>query len=632
MKGMRIAIRFSILIVIFFIARSVRAYGVTVVIPDNYPNIQAGIDAAASGDTVLVRDGTYLLTAAIDFKGKTITVRSENGAGNCFLDGQNNTRVVYFHSGESSRSVLSGFTIRNGRAIYAPQAGAGIYFEGASPTITDCTIIANIARAAAGLATAYAYGGGIYSTASSPTIRNCTIQGNRAEASASGRESIGYGGGIYISGGSPIIANCLISGNTASGGYYAYGGGIYSTGSSPNIANSTISNNSVASGTSNAAEGGGIYFANSIPSIVNCTINGNSAKDGAGLYFSQSSTFSTLTNCTIVRNTAVANGGGLYLKTSTPRIINSILWEDSPQEVYSEGAGSPNITYSDIYGGYTGSGNISGSPGFVSIGQQDYHLISTSPAINAGSNAAPELPTQDKEGSNRIIDSIVDMGAYEYSSSQASDVIVYPQLAVGGGYEVVLIVSNKSNTSWSGIAKPLSADKSFDYLITSIQLAAGQTKKITLSGGPSTIATGLEIYGNPGYRNSALSVSYFFNFYQDGRLTDSTGVPKSQAAKKFTFPVEKSKTVDTGLAIRRRAHQVDSPITITLVDAQGKPIQQVSRGSNFANFFTEQFTGVPSQFIGSVVAESLDEFYLVVIRLEETLPGFQLTSVPAEAN
>jgi hypothetical protein len=417
--------RLVIFIAGLFSLFSMNALGANIYIPDAYPTIQQGIDAAFSGDRIIVRDGTYLLTAALDFKGKAITVISEKGASNCILDGQKLTRVVYFHSGETSSSVLSGFTIQNGKAdygggIYCEQSsptitqciirnnrveacydpyGAGIYLKSSSATISYCTISGNTAQANVGPGCIYgnAHGGGIYASASSPNITGSEISGNAASGGGS------EGGGLCILGGGPVITGSSISGNTGT-----YGGGILSSSSSPSLVNCSLKNNA-------SNMGGGIFSSASTLSAVNCIINGNSASNsGAGGIFVSSSAW--FTNCTIVRNIAAIGGGGLACQNSSPEIVNSILWENGPDQISKSGTANPVVTYSDVSGGYTGTGNINSNPLFVDIAAQDFHLKSTSPCINVGDNAAPYLATTDKDGQPRIWNGTVDMGAYEYQS------------------------------------------------------------------------------------------------------------------------------------------------------------------------------------------------------------------------
>ena len=85
-----------------------------------YTSIQAAIDAAQSGDWIIVHDGTYYEN--INLQGKAITVCSENGTGTTFIDGTSNGPVVTFDHNEGRDSILKGFTLTNGSADH----GGGI--------------------------------------------------------------------------------------------------------------------------------------------------------------------------------------------------------------------------------------------------------------------------------------------------------------------------------------------------------------------------------------------------------------------------------------------------------------------------------------------------------------------------
>ncbi len=209
-NGSNIKVHLFCVFVLSLILCSTTAFGATILVPGDYKTIQVGINAASDGDTVLVADGIYTgrLNKNIDFKGKEITVRSENGPEQCIIDCGGNGRGFYFHSGELEDSVLSGFTITNGRTT---NYGAGIYCSGSSPTITQCIIVNNKVIGTSN----NSHGGGIYlGSGACPNITNCIIMRNTSNY---------QGGGIYCYNGNPIITNCTITRNMA-----VDGGGIYS--------------------------------------------------------------------------------------------------------------------------------------------------------------------------------------------------------------------------------------------------------------------------------------------------------------------------------------------------------------------------------------------------------------------
>ncbi|MBW2661796.1 MAG: right-handed parallel beta-helix repeat-containing protein [Deltaproteobacteria bacterium] len=216
------------------------------------------------------------------------------------------------------------------------------------------------------------------------------------------------GGGVYCENSSPNITNCAISSNTA-----ISGGGIFCDwNSSPTITNCAISGNSASD------EGGGIgCWETSTPTITNCIISSNSGVYGGGIHCEDYST-PTITNCTISSNSGVYGGGIHCYEFASPTVVNSIIWGNSGggDQIELFDSSSIDITYSDIQGGWTGTGNIDNDPLFV--GSSDYHLT-TSPCIDAGTNSAPELSDTDFEGDPRIIDgdndgtATVDIGADE---------------------------------------------------------------------------------------------------------------------------------------------------------------------------------------------------------------------------
>ncbi|MDD5704575.1 MAG: choice-of-anchor Q domain-containing protein [Kiritimatiellae bacterium] len=378
-------------------------------------NIQDAVDIAGVGELVLVSNGVYNVGGAIApsfavtnrvMVDKAVKVRSVNGPSATIIEGASDPsdtvngfgpgaiRCVYLGNGAS----LSGFTLRNGRTIktgsdYANTAGGGIMLR-ANCLVSNCVITAN---------QAYSYGGGAMLWGSA-IMTHCTLTSNYGRS---------YGGGAQTDGG--VISKCVIVGNSSDN----YGGGVicgfYSGGV---LSHSVVSNNA-----SQWGPGGVQLHANT--SMDNCLVVWNTGKvahaSAGGPGGVECASKAAIDNCTVANNNGKVRGGGVgFTAGSGSAMSNCIVWgntggTDGFTNIYVSVSATAYINNScafpapDAYG----SGNIGLNPRFADAAAGNFRLKMSSPCINKGANASWMTGTVDLDGTARIKNDTVDMGAYE---------------------------------------------------------------------------------------------------------------------------------------------------------------------------------------------------------------------------
>jgi hypothetical protein len=407
-----------------------------------YRTIQGAVEHAVNGDTVKVAQGTYtenvLFTHAVlllgGFKGASPEDYAANQPGDFVTRSTDHvTLVTIIQSTSRDYPVVTagslsppnpltyavdGFTLTGGFN--------GLLLDGSGQV--DCFVSQNlITNNGPETPVTYNRGGGIKAEGVNTLVLNNQIVNNQTD----------WGGGFYIDtdANSFLVQGNLIENNIALGGSagggvlgqanqgqppglftwnlvrgnragdlisYGQGGGITTSGGPMELSHNVYANNMALD------QGGGIFVSGSAVLRHELVYKNSIAGDyGAAGVQVHSSTGATLEHCTIAGNVNSHAGstGGLYVEeTATAQVSNSIIWDNSENQVYAAPGATLTMTYSDSQT-YAGTGNISVDPLFADPAADDYHLKSKkgrwnpatsrwvwdavhSPGIDAGDPAA----------------------------------------------------------------------------------------------------------------------------------------------------------------------------------------------------------------------------------------------------
>jgi len=343
-------------------------------------SIRDAIEAAISGDTILLSDGRFAGpdNRGVLVSGKDIVVESMNGPEACVIDCMVKDRAFEVQgTGVSQATVFRGITFTRGGA---GSGGAMVVHDGAEATIEQCLFVGN---GDLGPGFQISFGGAVFHSGSSafPVVRDCLFFGNKGST----------GGALWL--GRVLVERCAFIDNAAA---FGNGGALFATRAR----------------------------------VRSCIFQGNQARWGGSAFLSGGD--GLVQNCTLVDNQAERQGGAVYFEAPAT-IVSSILWGNEAgnagMQAYQDcffGCLPGEISFSVVEGGMAGvldesgqgpslPGLVVSDPLFVDAAAGDYRLSDLSPCVDAGDPGfVPAVGETDMEGDPRLIGTAVDIGADEF--------------------------------------------------------------------------------------------------------------------------------------------------------------------------------------------------------------------------
>jgi hypothetical protein len=411
-RALRPSTAIPIVVAAALVALAPAAIALTVRVPADQPTLAAGIAAATAGDTVLVAPGTYSGpdNRDLDFAGKDLVLRSEDGALATTIDCEQAGRVLRFHTGETNGAVVDGFTIRNGKMVgFEPEFwGGAIICDEAAPTITRCVFEANTASIGGAIAL-------LSNTGAAPAVRECTFTGNAASQ---------QGAGVVCDGVQTTFVLCIFSQNTG----LVQGGAAMCIG-----ADTQVTFNDCAFTANFAGSGGGLLARDGQVTLNDCILANNTATSSGGGLIASNEAAVTMNGCVFHGNsvgalilrasightaTLVVSGCTIAANPSTGLIADGmvtvtadntiIAFNEGPAVECADVNATVTLGCSDLFGNMGGDwtgcisdqaavrGNLAADPLFCNRPAHDYHLYADSrcaPAQAGACGLIGALPT-----------------------------------------------------------------------------------------------------------------------------------------------------------------------------------------------------------------------------------------------
>ena len=392
---------------------------------ENGTALQAAIDAAVAGDEIKVQAGTFYgnfkMKDGVNVSGgwnADFTAQTDYAT---ILDAQANGRVLHQLANFSTLTIWSNLTIQNGSlvAILKDQGGSGVWLC-KKGQVKHC-LIRNNTYTYSGTCMGGGVGNDTVTAATDVLVDDCIIKNNKASHGGGVRvrgtvinsiiennlTEANAAGGVHLQAGR--LVNSIVRGNTgkSTGGVRAYG--------KCDVINNLIYNNTAATSV------GGVSIESKLSNVIGNTIVCNNQLTGTG------------SQAGVKIDNSKDSNGNFKLNPNGTFFVNNVVWGNmsngtvESQQVYyisryDKSAGQR--SYNAIMGQLSDDNAVTSikltedNPGFADPANGDFSLLETSPLIDFGNKEKASV-AQDLAGNNRIVNTTVDLGCYEYPVASA---------------------------------------------------------------------------------------------------------------------------------------------------------------------------------------------------------------------